>query len=74
MIKPSPQHYEHECNRNPKDDRSSNSSKGQSSSLKANSKSISRSSTKNPYLKILDQLPQEIKDKIDRSKENLDDM
>ena len=53
---------------------SSNSSKDHSSNMRGNYDYFSRSDRINPYIKILDQLPQEIKDKLDRSKENLDDM
>jgi len=41
---------------------------------KCSSDKVRRRNLKNPYISILDQLPQEIRDKIDSSKENLEDM
>lgn len=72
--KSSQEEYEEIYSLSPKVHYHSNSSKEQNSSAKANSKWANNIDNKNPYLKILDQLPQEIKDKLDRSKENLEEM
>ena len=44
------------------------------SSWKTNSEKCKKRNQKNSYSRILDQLPQEIKDKLDKSKENVEDM
>jgi hypothetical protein len=50
------------------------SSNRDKSSCQEDSERCKRRNQKNQYAKILDQLPQEIRDKLDKSKENVDDM